>query len=169
MSASTTRGASGVLEGPVRSTLGVEHLMDINLKFQETQIFRTPAAFRLIAVAAQGTFSGPRLRGAIRPGGGDWLTMGKDLICRLDVRATLRTDDGEYLYLTATGRVALTDPAAMQRYMAGETLRGEDIRARTLPVFETGAEQYSWLNGTVNVGFAELSRTHIAYRVYTIE
>ncbi|MGW4243423.1 DUF3237 domain-containing protein [Nocardia sp. NPDC004722] len=169
MSAIASAGGPGVLDGPVRTALDAEHLMDIELKFQETQIFRTPAAFRLIAVVATGTFSGPRLRGEILPGGGDWLTMGKDLICRLDVRATLRTDDGEYLYLTSTGRVALTDPAAMQRYLNGETLRAPDIHARTLPVFETGAERYAWLNRTVNVGIAEMSRGHIAYRVYTIE
>ncbi|MEC3917496.1 DUF3237 domain-containing protein [Nocardia sp. CDC160] len=169
MSASATRDGPGVLEGPVRSTLDVEHLMDIELKFQETQIFRTPAAFRLIAVAGTGTFEGPRLRGTIQPGGGDWLTMGKDLICRLDVRATLHTDDAEYIYLTSGGRVALTDSAAMQRYLAGETLRAADMHARTLPVFETGADRYAWLNRTVNVGFAELSLTHITYRVYTIE
>lgn len=169
MSAIVSTGDSGVLDGPVRTALDVEHLMDIDLKFRETQIFQTPAAFRLIAVAQTGTFAGPRLRGEIRPGGGDWLTMGKDLVCRLDIRATLRTDDGEYLYLTATGRVALTEPTAMQRYLNGETLRATDIHARTLPVFETGADRYAWLNRTVNVGFAELSRTHITYRVYTIE
>ncbi|WP_460724514.1 DUF3237 family protein [Nocardia heshunensis] len=66
-------------------------------------------------------------------------------------------------------RATRTDPAALQRYLDGETLRGPDIHARTLPVFETGAERYAWLNRTVNVGFAEMSRTHIAYRVYTIE
>lgn len=158
-----------MLERPVRSSLNVEHLMDIELKFRETQIFRTPSAFRLNAVVESGTFTGPKLRGAVLPGGGDWLTMGKDLICRLDVRATLQTEDGEYAYLTATGRVALTSPDAMQRYLSGETLREQDMHARTLPVFETGAERYAWLNPTVNVGFAELSLTHITYRVYTIE
>jgi hypothetical protein len=164
----TSSPEGGVLDGLPRTELTVEHLMDIEIRFRETQVFRTPVTYRLIAVVDGGTFTGPRLRGEVLPGGGDWLVMGEDSICRLDVRASLRTDDGEYLYLTNTGRVVLNGPEAGQRYLAGETLRAEHMHARTAPLFETGGSSYGWLNGTVNVGFVELSRSHISYRVYTV-
>jgi len=50
-----------------------------------------------------------------------------------------------------SGRVVLTDP---------------DVR--TAPLFETGATGYAWRGGTVNIGFVELSRSHIDYRIYTV-
>lgn len=160
--------ATPVQEGPAVASVSVEHLMDITIQFQPMQILRTPVTTRLIAVVADGTFEGPRLRGKVLPGGGDWLVLGEDNIARLDVRATFQTDDGEYLYLTNTGRVALRGQEAVARYLAGETLYAENMRARTVPLFETGAKKYAWLNETVNIGLVDLSLNHIAYRVYSI-
>ena len=160
---------AGVLDGLPCTSLSVTHLLDAEIRFRETQIFGTPVTTRMVAVVEDGTFTGPRLRGEILPGGGDWLVMGNDRICRLDVRATLLTDDGGYVYLTNTGRVVLADADAGRRYLAGETLRAEHMHTRTAPLFETGAEKYAWLNGTVNIGFVELSRSHITYRIYTVQ
>ncbi len=42
-----------------------------------------------------GDFEGPRLRGSVLPGGSaDWLLLRADGVLELDLRATLRTDDG---------------------------------------------------------------------------
>jgi len=41
------------------------------------------------------SFEGPRLRGTVLPGGSaDWLLLRVDGVHELDLRATLRTDDG---------------------------------------------------------------------------
>ena len=55
----------------------------------------TPHGHRLVIPVTGGTFEGPRLRGTVRPGGGDWLLIRPDGTGELDVRGTLETDDRE--------------------------------------------------------------------------
>ena len=45
------------------------------------------------------------------PGGGDWLRVGTDGVGRIDVRATIRTHDGELVLLTNTGVIAIAEQA----------------------------------------------------------
>src|SRR5262249_3598600 len=52
-----------------------------------------PNGHRRIFIVNGGHFVGPRLRGIVLPGGGDWTLIGPDGLARLDVRITLRTDD----------------------------------------------------------------------------
>src|SRR4051794_26438899 len=46
---------------------------------------------------------GPKLRGRLRPVGGDWLSLRPDGIGTLDVRATMELADGALIYTTYTG------------------------------------------------------------------
>ena len=46
-----------------------------------------------------GSFEGPRLRGEVLPDGGDWLLTRRDGVLEQDVRTTLRTDDGAFIYV----------------------------------------------------------------------
>lgn len=41
-----------------------------------------------------GSFSGPKLKNQVLSGGGDWLLFRKDGAAQVDVRSTLRTEDG---------------------------------------------------------------------------
>src|ERR1700734_2420973 len=50
-----------------------------------------------------GDFEGPRLRGSVLPGGGDWLLLRTDGVLELDLRATLRTDDGGLISMRSFG------------------------------------------------------------------
>ena len=54
-----------------------------------------------------GLFAGPKIKGKVRPVGGDWLTLRKDGIGILDVRATMETDDGALIYIVYTGTLDL--------------------------------------------------------------
>ncbi|MEV0389578.1 DUF3237 domain-containing protein [Nonomuraea sp. NPDC050643] len=156
-----------ILDTAPTTSLAVEHLCDFTIGFQTMQTFATPLGTRMVAVIDHGTVEGPRLRGEFLPGGGDWITVGSDRVARLDVRATIRTHDDELVYLTTTGRALLSD-AAIDRLFAGETIDWQKLYARTAPLFETGAENYSWLNSTVAIGLNELSLKHVLYRVYSI-
>jgi len=53
--------------------------------------------------ATGGNFDGPKLRGVVLPGGGDWLRIRGDGAAELDVRAT-RTDQAEFL-IAAQSRI----------------------------------------------------------------
>ncbi|HUR09373.1 MAG TPA: DUF3237 domain-containing protein [Nonomuraea sp.] len=153
---------------PAATTVTVEHLCDFAIRFQTMQTFSTPVATRMIAVVERGTVEGPRLRGEFLPGGGDWITVGSDRVARLDVRATIRTHDDELVFVTVTGRATLSDEA-LGRLLAGETVGWNEMHARSMPLFETGAERYSWLNSTVAIAVNELSLDHVEYRVYSIQ
>jgi Protein of unknown function (DUF3237) len=150
------------------TSLPVEHLCDFRIEFQAMHMFATPVGTRMIAVVEHGTVEGERLRGEFLAGGGDWILVGADRVARLDVRATMRTHDGAMVYVTVTGRALLSDEAAV-RLRAGETVGVQDVYARTAPLFETGADSYSWLNSTVTIAVNELSLRHVHYRVYEVK
>src|SRR5687768_18302368 len=76
------------------NALPVEHLCDLSIDLELGQVISTPLGTRLTFVVKGGRFEGPRFRGAMLPGGGDWVSLGADGISRMDVRATMRTHDG---------------------------------------------------------------------------
>jgi len=53
-----------------------------------------PHGTRTVVPVTGGDFEGPRLRGLVLPGGGDWLLLRSDGVLELDLRITLETDDG---------------------------------------------------------------------------
>jgi hypothetical protein len=65
---------------------------------------------------------------------------------RLDVRLTLKTDDGALVYITYNG-VLKESPASEAKASRGEVLTSKDVvYFVTAPTFETSAPQYAWLN-----------------------
>ena len=85
-----------------------------------------------------GSFEGDRLRGKVLPGGGDWVTATGDGTFEVDLRVTLESDDGVLIHMTFSG---VRDDA--NRYF------------RTLPLFETSAPKYAFLN-RLAVGIGEI-------------
>ena len=62
-----------------------------------------PFGTRGLAVVTGGSFEGPRLKGKMWAGGGDWWLRGPDGVQRLDVRVTFETDDGALIYVQYYG------------------------------------------------------------------
>lgn len=85
-------------------------------------------------------------------------------MARLDVRASLRTEDGAIVMLTNTGRARL-DAATMDRFLAGELIPARDVDARSSPLFEIRAERDAWLNGTHTVAVDQFSLREVHDRV----
>lgn len=148
--------------------LAVEHLFDFAVDFDPMKIYPSPLGTRIDAIVRQGKVDGPRLRGEILAGGGDWIVVGADGVARLDIRATIRAEDGGMVFVTNTGRVVLGD--ARDRFLAGETVTAGEMYGRTAPLFETGSEPHAWLNRIVTAGvIVELSTTHIRYHIYEVK
>jgi uncharacterized protein DUF3237 len=120
----------------------------------------------LTYVLKQGTCAGERLRGKFLPGGGDWVLLGNDGVARIDVRATLQTDDDELIHATNSG-VAVLDQKTMQRWLSGEHIARDEMYTRTQPRFEA-PEKYAWLNRIVTVAINELGATHVDYEIYEV-
>ena len=105
-----------------------------------------------IAPVTGGTFSGPRIKGTVHPGGADWITQVSGH-SSLDVRITLETDDGDIIYMSYTGVVA----------------RGEGgLYWRVRPIFSTTSEEYDWLNHTVFIGKNKQVAGKVAYDIFRI-
>jgi hypothetical protein len=152
---------------PLIDALPVEHLFDMHVDLQPAQPITTPVGARMTFITTGGVIDGPKLRGEILPGGGDWLIVGSDGVGRVDVRATLKTHDGVLIHYEARGVIKV--PAdGLQRLAAGEMLGFDETYVRTTPTFETADERYGWLSGLVTVGYNVLSRNHIDYRIYRV-
>lgn len=90
----------------------LEHLMDFKARLYSPvlDVGTGPFGTRYIYNAAEGTFEGPRLNGRVLPGGGDMPLADADGTMRLDIRVTLETDDGAFIYLENQG-VWRSDPS----------------------------------------------------------
>ena len=147
--------------------LAAEHLFDMYVELQPAQLISTTLRTRLTFITDGGVVDGPRLRGELLPGGGDWLIVGSDQIGRIDVRATLCTHDGALIHYETRGVIKVPKDG-LARLAAGEALPFGETYVRTTPRFETADDRYLWLNEIVAVGYNVLSPNHIDYRIYQV-
>ncbi len=130
-----------------------ELLFDLTLDASPVSTITFPGGDRVIVNVTGGTFQGPRLKGTVAANGGDWILQRSDGSRIVDVRILMTTDDGQKIYASWTG-IAYTENGTFV--------------ARILPMFETGSNQYAWLNHTVSVGVYRPTPGRIAFRVYRI-
>ncbi len=116
-----------------------------------------PSGTRLTVTVTGGTFSGPKINGALVEGaaGGDWPLVRADGTLVLDVRANLRTDDGADIYVTYSG---IGVPGADGGYSI-----------RTAPLFQTGDERYAWLNNVQALGIGRTTDAGVEYDIYAVQ
>jgi hypothetical protein len=109
-----------------------------------------PHGTRVIAPITGGTFEGPRLRGKVLPGGGDWTILRSDGVLELDLRITLETDDGALIGMSSF--CLRHGPAEVLAALSrGEPVDPSTYYFRTAPRFETSAPQYAFLNRVVAI------------------
>jgi len=145
-----------------------ELLGELSVDLEEPQeVGATPHGVRRIYHVKGGTFEGPKLKGKVLPGGGDWLLLRPDGAGELDVRATMRTDDGHIIYVYYRG-ILHASPEVAQRLLRGEAADPSEYYFRTAPCFETASEKYGWLNRTVAVGIGKIAPNWVGYTVYAI-
>jgi hypothetical protein len=123
-----------------------------------------PHGTRLIVPVTGGDFEGPRLRGKILPGGGDWLLLRGDGVLELDLRITLETDDHALIYMTFQG-LRHGPPDAIAALGRGEVVDPARYYFRTVPRFETSADTYAFLNRIVAVGAGEARPEGAVHRI----
>ena len=159
--------AAPLFDRALVNALPVEHLFDLSIDLELGQVIPTPLGTRLTFVVKGGRFEGPRLRGEMLPGGGDWVSLGADGTSRMDVRASLRTDDGVLIHYESHG--ILRYPADGRKRLAkGERLSFDESYVRPTPRFETSDERYAWLCGIVTVGYGEYGPGRIDHRMFHI-
>ena len=126
-----------------------------------------PHGSRTIVPVIGGDFEGPRLRGKVVPGGGDWLLLRSDEVLELDLRITLETDDQALIHMSFQGlRHGPADVIA--RLGRGEVVDPASYYFRTVPRFETSAEKYAFLNRTIYVSVSEARPDGAVHRIEEI-
>jgi len=115
-----------------------------------------------------GTVDGPRLRGAVVPGGGDWYVRRSLTCCHLDARYLLRAEDGALIDVANRGFYRTRTAELMARADAGEPIEAADVYYRTSPVFRTDAPSHRWLSESVFVGLAREEKGQICIRFFEV-
>jgi len=136
--------------GPVDTTPLFDMVADLGPRFD---VGRGPLGRRVLDRVREGWFEGPRLRGEVLPGSGDWALFRADGVMVVDARAILRTDDGALISMTYLGRAVV--PEDVRAHMADVDTRHEvdpdQYYFRATPLFETGSSRYDWLNNIVAI------------------
>lgn len=147
--------------------LKTEHLFDIHLTLGEIhEIGPMATGKRTIYGVEGGSFEGTKLKGTVLDGA-DWVNWISGATQLLDVRLTLKTDDGALIYMTYDG-IIHAEPDVAARLKKGEAVDPGEIYFRTTPRFETGSERYGWLNRLIAVGVGQETPTSVDYRVYAV-
>ncbi len=146
----------------------LEPLMTLHADLKTpVDVGKGPRGVRTIFDVAGGSFEGTRLRGKVLPSGGDWLLIDEEGVGRLDVRATLETEDGARIYVQYHGVIVMNEKVGAAMAGSGETEYG-DTYFMTQPRFETGDSRYAWLNRVVAVAEGRVLPSAVAYRIYEL-
>jgi hypothetical protein len=144
-------------------------LMMLHVQVAAAQnIGAVPHGTRRTALLTGGHFEGPRLRGTVLPGGGaDWLLLRADGVLELDLRATLRTDDGALISMKSFG-LRHGPPEVIAAIGRGETVDPASYYFRTTPRFETSHPTYAFLNRLVAVASGDRRAEGPIYAIHEV-
>lgn len=127
-----------------------------------------PHGNRRTAPLGGGTFEGPRLRGAILPGGSaDWQLLRSDGVLEMDIRFTLRTDDGALISMKSFG-LRHGPPEVIAALGRGETVDPSTYYFRTMPRFETAHLSYAYLNHLIAVATGDRRPEGPIYTIHEV-
>jgi hypothetical protein len=141
-----------------------EYLMTLEGTLEPGQ----PVGQRVIVNVPTGSAHGPKINGKVIPPTGDWLIPMADGSLRLDVRATIKTDDGEFIFVEYSGVIVPTKETN-DRFNKGEVITSKEEYFITAPKFSTASKKYEWLNHIQAVGkMVSVQNTKIIYDVFAV-
>ncbi len=103
---------------------------------------------RRIIPILDGTVTGLRLNGIVRPGGADFQRLRPDGVTEIQARYMILTDDGATVYVENTG-LRHGPPEVMARLLAGESIDPALVYFRSVPKFEVQGAAYSWMERSI--------------------
>jgi hypothetical protein len=146
----------------------LSHLFSYTATLQAPEVIGpVPEGIRVNFYVTGGRIVGPRLDGTVLPVGGDWLTLHRNGVALLDVRATFKTHDGALIYVAYPG-IGDLGVDGYDKFLHGDFPR--TLRLRTAPVFRTTAAQYEWLHRLlcVSTGEVDFERSDVRYDVFAV-
>ncbi|WP_106529306.1 DUF3237 domain-containing protein [Chitinophaga niastensis] len=149
-----------------------EFLFDLEISLSPPQIIGPVlTGTRLIFPFKDGFVKSDKINGKILDCSGEWGLIVDSTTFKMDVRATIKTDDGALIYITYSGyNYASAQKSALIRVGKGNELSPSEYYFRSIPVFETSSPKYAWLNHTVAIGVGRFPAPgKIIYRIYAIK
>ena len=148
-----------------------EFLFDLVIDLDPPQVVGpVQKGTRLIFPFRDGVVKGDKINGKIVGPSAEWGLVPDAATFRVDVRATIKTDDGALIYITYSGYnyTREKDSTIIKAGKVGEP-SPSDSYFRTSVFFETSASKYAWLNHTIAVGVGRLpAPDKVVYRIYAI-
>lgn len=131
------------------------------------EVGTTPYGRRRVIPITGGMFEGPKLRGAVVPGGADWQIIRPDGVAELTALYELKTDDGVLIHVTHKGLRHGPDEV-IQRVMRGETVDPTSYYFRGTPMLEAPVGKYDWLNRCVLVSSGARYAAEVRIRFFQV-
>jgi hypothetical protein len=128
-------------------SIETDYLMTIELMLDPPQDIGP----RRIVNVSSGSAHGPKINGNFITPTADWVTPQPDGSIRLDVRGTIKTDDGEMIFVEYNG-VIVRSKEVVDRFNKGEVITSKDEYFITAPRFTTSSKKYGWINQLQAVG-----------------
>jgi hypothetical protein len=123
---------------------GLVHVWDLQAEVtQPIDIGPTPHGGRRIIPISGGKVFGPRLNGAIIPGGADFQYWRSDGVTEVHARYVIEAEGGVKIYIENSG-LRHGPPEAMARLARGEPVDPSAIYFRTVARLETSAAEFLW-------------------------
>ncbi|MBA7713703.1 hypothetical protein ES703_122710 [subsurface metagenome] len=114
-----------------------------------------------------GEVRGEKVNGKVLPFGADFQIIRPNELIELEAKYAFETDDGAVVYVENTGmRFGPVD--LLQKLKRGEPVDPKLIYFRTVPKFETGAENYRWLMEHIFVGSAARHADRVVIDVHQV-
>jgi len=126
-----------------------------------------PLGERRFIPVTGGTFAGERLSGTLLGGGADCQLVRADGVAELDVRVTLRCDDGAIILMKGLG-MRHGPPEVMARLARGEAVARDEYFFRTLVRFTTGAPQWAHLNKVMAIACGQREASWVRLDLYRL-
>ena len=114
-----------------------------------------------------GHVDGPRLTGAVLPGGADWQLVRTDGTAEVVARYTLQAADGTLI--SVVNRGLRRGPAeVLARLAAGKAVDPAHYYFRTTPVFTVAPGPHGWLADSVFVATGERHAKQVVIHVFEV-
>ena len=138
-----------------RFAVNLEYLCTVNIQLDASPVIIgvTPEGIRVNWSASEGVATGPKLNARLLPGASDWMTIRKDGVGIIDIRATLETYDGALILVNELG-VCDFGEKGYQNFLDKNWPSTPSIRSA--PRFLTGHPNYLWLNRLQGLGVGEV-------------
>jgi hypothetical protein len=150
-------------DGPTVS-VETEYLGTLEAQLDPPQAVGARYIFNVIG----GTIQGPKINGTFVAPSGDWGMPMPDGSYRLDVRASIKTNDGEFIFVEYNGVVSASKEVS-DRYLKGDVITAKDEYFFSAPTFTTTSKNYDWLNKVQVVGkMVTVSTKGVKYDLFIV-